>query len=116
MRKLGLLAVSTLLLTVPIIGAATSADAAILGEAGHSAIVGKSAILTHASGSIVAKWKNCTVVNRRLPHGVGRATAHDATSGTPVTNFRHDSAMYKNAMRANRGLDRDKDGIACEKR
>jgi hypothetical protein len=33
-----------------------------------------------------------------------------------VTNFKHDTAMYNSAMRANRGLDRDHDGIACEKR
>jgi hypothetical protein len=107
MRKLGLLAISTVLVAAPVIGVVPSADAAILG---------KSAILGHSAGSVVAKWKNCTVVNRRLPHGVGRATAHDATSGTPVTSFRHDTAMYKAAMRANQSLDRDKDGIACEKR
>ena len=134
MRKLGLLAVTTVLAAAPVLGAASSADAAILrhtGDAailGHSAILGKSAILNdsgHAailgksailSGSVVAKWANCTVVNRRLPHGVGRANAHDHTSGTPVTNFRHDTALYKAAMRANRSLDRDQDGIACEKR
>ena len=62
-----------------------------------------------------AKWQNCTVVNKRLPHGVGRANARDKTSGTPVTNFRRDTALYNTAMTANRGLDRDGDGIACEK-
>jgi hypothetical protein len=125
MRKLGLLAISTVLVAAPVIGVVPSADAAILGKTGHAAILGKtghaailgkSAILGHSAGSVVAKWKNCTVVNRRLPHGVGRATAHDATSGTPVTSFRHDSAMYKAAMRANKSLVRDKYGIACEKR
>jgi hypothetical protein len=69
-----------------------------------------------AHATVPAKWKNCTVVNQRLPHGVGLAHAHDHTSGTPVTNFRHDSTLYRAAMRANGGLDRDKDGIACEKR
>jgi hypothetical protein len=33
-----------------------------------------------------------------------------------VTSFRHDTAMYRAAMNANKGLDRDQDGIACEKR
>ncbi len=55
-------------------------------------------------------------MNNRLPHGVGLKHAHDHTTGTPVTNFRHDSVMYRAAMRANAGLDRDKDGIACEMR
>jgi hypothetical protein len=35
------------------------------------------------------RWKNCTIVNKRFPHGVGRYGAHDRTrSGDPVTNFR----------------------------
>ncbi|WP_297619265.1 excalibur calcium-binding domain-containing protein [Nocardioides sp.] len=68
-----------------------------------------------AEAAVPAQWQNCAVVNNRLPHGVGRANARDHTSGTPVTNFRRDTALYNTAMRANRGLDRDGDGIACEK-
>ena len=33
----------------------------------------------------------------------------------PVTNFYRNTALYLTAMHYNRGLDRDKDGIACEK-
>ena len=91
MRKLGSLVVASALFAAPLI-AASPADA------------------------VVYRWKNCTIVNQRLPHGVGLNRAHDKTSGVPVTNFRHDSTMYRKAMNANRGLDRDKDGIACEKR
>ncbi|MBS2936597.1 excalibur calcium-binding domain-containing protein [Nocardioides sp. J2M5] len=72
-------------------------------------------LVTPAEAAVPAQWQNCTVVNNRLPHGVGRANARDRTSGTPVTNFRRDTALYNTAMRANRGLDRDGDGIACEK-
>jgi hypothetical protein len=43
---------------------------------------------------------------------VGRVGAHDYTSGTPVTNFRRSNTLY----RANSRLDRDEDGIACEKK
>jgi hypothetical protein len=69
-----------------------------------------------ATGSAVPyRWKNCTIVNKRFPHGVGKLRAHDRTSGTPVTNFRRSTLIYLRAMRYNRGLDRDKDGIACEK-
>ena len=64
---------------------------------------------------IPIKWKNCTIVNKRFPHGVGKLRAHDKTTGTPVTNFRRSTALYLTAMHYNRGLDRDKDGIACEK-
>jgi hypothetical protein len=68
-----------------------------------------------AQATVPHKWSNCTVVNIRLPHGVGVKHAHDHTSGTPVTSFRHDSVLYHAAMRANARLDGDKDGIACEK-
>jgi hypothetical protein len=27
-------------------------------------------------------------------HGVGRNNAHDKTSGTPVTNFKHSTRLY----------------------
>jgi Excalibur calcium-binding domain len=32
-----------------------------------------------------------------------------------VTDFKHSTKLYKLAMSSNRRLDRDKDGIACEK-
>jgi Excalibur calcium-binding domain len=69
-----------------------------------------------AGGLIPRLYKNCTNLNKRYPHGVGRRLARDKTSGTPVTNFRRSTVLYNTAMRYNRGLDRDKDGIACEKR
>ena len=45
--------------------------------------------------------------------GSGRSGARDHVSGhsKPVTNFRVNTALYTR----NKGLDRDKDGIACEK-
>jgi Excalibur calcium-binding domain len=32
-----------------------------------------------------------------------------------VTNFKRSTRIYRIGMSHNRGLDRDKDGIACEK-
>jgi hypothetical protein len=65
--------------------------------------------------SVIPKpWKNCHAVNARYPHGVGKPKAHDATDGTPVTTFKRSAKLFKAAMSYNRGLDRDKDGIACE--
>ncbi len=68
-----------------------------------------------ANAVIPAQWKNCTQVNKRYPHGVGKLGAHDKTSGVPVTTFKRSTRLYRIAMSYNRGLDRDKDGIACEK-
>jgi hypothetical protein len=61
-------------------------------------------------------YKNCTNFNKKYPHGVGRLGARDKTkSGDPVTNFRRSTLIYKTAMRWNDDLDRDNDGVACEK-
>jgi len=67
-----------------------------------------------ASGSGVtrSRYPRCSALNRRYPHGVGRVGARDhASSGTPVTTFKRSNTLY----RQNSHLDRDKDGIACEK-
>jgi Excalibur calcium-binding domain len=37
------------------------------------------------------------------------------TSGDPVTTFKRSTRLYLTAMSYNKGLDRDKYGIACEK-
>lgn len=68
-----------------------------------------------AAGAVIPPaWKNCTRVNKTYPHGVGRVGARDHTSGTPVTTFKRSNSLYRTAMNNNSGLDRDKDGIACE--
>jgi len=59
-------------------------------------------------------WQNCAHVNQKYPHGVGRAGAHDR-GRKPVTNFKRSTRIYNIAMSYNSGLDRDKDGVACEK-
>ena len=68
-----------------------------------------------ASGGVdvAAKtYANCTKLNNVYPHGVGKPNAVDRTSGArKVTNFKRSLALYN----ANRGSDRDGDGIACEK-
>jgi hypothetical protein len=64
---------------------------------------------------IPAVYKNCTSLNKKYPHGVGKVGARDHTSGTPVTTFKRSTKLYKLAIKYNAGLDGDKDGIACEK-
>ena len=68
-----------------------------------------------AAAKVPPLYKNCTTLNKRYPNGVGKAHARDHTSGTPATNFVRSDRLYRRAMSYNRGLDRDKDGIACEK-
>lgn len=58
----------------------------------------------------VVTFANCTAMHVHYPHGVGLANAVDHSSGSPVTNFFRDNALYH----ANQKSDRDGDGIACE--
>lgn len=60
------------------------------------------------------KYKNCTALTKVYKHGVGKAGAKDkvASGKTPVTTFTRSTKVYA----LNTHLDRDKDGIACEKR
>ena len=76
------------------------------------AAVGVTLLITTGGVADAARtYANCTKLNRVYPHGVGKPGARDKTSGTPVTNFKRSRALY----RANKGSDRDGDGIACEK-
>jgi hypothetical protein len=73
---------------------------------------------TSGAAAVPAPWNNCTQVHTRYAHGVGRATARDRVRGTtaPVTTFKRSTPLYNLATRYNSGLDRDKDGVACEQR
>ena len=80
-----------------------------------AAIVPPSAIAQPATPTAAARvFANCTALNKVYPHGVGRKGAKDRVSGSskPVTNFAVSTAIYN----ANTKSDRDKDGVACEKR
>ena len=59
-------------------------------------------------------YKNCTNLNKRYPHGVGKVLARDKSAGEPVTNFRRSTEAVPRRDELDKGLDRDKDGIACE--
>lgn len=80
--------------------------------AGASLALGPIAVAASAEAVPVKAYKNCTQLNKAYKHGVGKPGARDKTSGTPVTNFKRSAAIYKQ----NKGRDRDKDGIACEKK
>jgi len=60
-----------------------------------------------------ARYKNCAALNAVYKHGVAKPGARDrVTSGKPVTTVTVDAATYAR----NTHLDRDKDGVACEKK
>lgn len=68
--------------------------------------------VANAADAAPRTFKNCTQLNKQFPHGVGLPGARDKTSGKKVTTFKRNKALYQ----ANKKSDRDRDGIACEKR
>ncbi len=72
------------------------------------------AVAAPAGAATVKTYKNCTELQKVYPHGVGKTGAKDKVTGSskPVTNFKKSTALYN----ANKKSDRDKDGVACEKR
>jgi hypothetical protein len=64
-----------------------------------------------SSTSGATRYPNCGALNADFPHGVARSGGKDKTSGTPVTTFVVNDAVYA----ANTRRDFDKDGVACER-
>ena len=79
-------------------------------------------LLVNFTGNALAaeatKYKNCSALNKVYPGGVSQNGAVDMTkkngkliAAKPKKGATVDDAVYE----ANKKLDRDKDGIACEK-
>jgi hypothetical protein len=81
---------------------------------GVLAFAGTTAVAATPAQAAARTYKNCTALNKVYKHGVGRKGAKDKVRGNTkkVTNFKVSNALYQ----ANKKSDRDKDGIACEKR
>jgi hypothetical protein len=72
------------------------------------------AVPAQAAAPKPKKFANCAALNRVYPHGVAKKGARDKVTGKtkPVTSFKVHAATYA----LNTARDRDKDGVACEKR
>ena len=89
-----------------------------------AALVSGSAAIPAVAGGMppTQGYASCKAMNAgKYPHGVGKKGAKDRTSGKRVTNFKVDNKVYwrYSAGKSKTGyndLDRDNDGIACEKR
>jgi hypothetical protein len=60
------------------------------------------AVAASAAAKVPPLYKNCTNINRKYHHGIGRAHARDHTSGRPVTTFLRSDRLYRIAMSYNR--------------
>ncbi|GAA2669617.1 excalibur calcium-binding domain-containing protein [Actinoplanes palleronii] len=76
---------------------------------------GGAVLASPAEAAVTIKtFKNCTELNKKYKHGVGKKGAKDKVRGKTkaVTTFYVNTKLYN----ANKKSDRDKDGVACEKR
>jgi predicted lipoprotein with Yx(FWY)xxD motif len=82
------------------------------------ALTGAVVLGSAAPAFAAVSYKNCTELHKSYPHGIGRsnATDHVANGGKPVTTWKKDTKGFNAAMAKNKGLDGDKDGVACEKK
>ena len=71
-----------------------------------------------APAALAVSYANCAALQQTFPHGVGKATATDRVRGAtkPVTTWKKDTQAYQRAVAARPDLDRDRDGVACEKK
>jgi hypothetical protein len=96
-----------------VLGITFAVSALLLATPASSGVVGFAKVTSPSAGAAVpSTYRNCTALNGRYPHGVGRVGARDKTSGVPVTTFKRSNRLYE----LNKARDRDKDRIACEKR
>ncbi|WP_312719991.1 excalibur calcium-binding domain-containing protein [Mobilicoccus sp.] len=68
------------------------------------------------AATAASKYRNCAALHRDYPNGVGRRGAVDRANGgpksNPVRNFTRNDRLYNSLSKS---LDRDRDGIACER-
>ena len=91
----------------------------LAGLAAASALLAPFAVLAGpADAHTTGIHDNCTNFNKVYRHGVGLVGARDRVKGStaPVTTFKRSNKIYRTAKLHNSDLDRDKDGVACEKR
>lgn len=61
------------------------------------------------------KFKNCTSLNKEFPGGVAeKATSVNKNKAGVIQESKNAPKVSSKIYKENKGLDRDKDGIACE--
>lgn len=64
----------------------------------------------------VVAYRNCAILQKAYPHGVGKKGAVDKIGGTVKANRVKNFLVHDKLFAKNIKLDRDKDGVACEKK
>lgn len=90
-----------------------SAGVVLLGVLGTSTPISSAIAASAATPKVVVpKFKNCAAMNKQYPGGVARVGAHDKRASGHASHKPYVNTVLYNV---NRALDRDHDGISCEK-
>ena len=77
---------------------------------------GASPSLAAAGAKMAALYASCKAFNAKYPHGVGRNKSQRLQQRRrPSDHLQAEHEDFDLAMSHNKGLDHDKDGVACEK-
>lgn len=68
----------------------------------------------HAKAPKPVVYKNCTAVHARYPGGIAKVGAKDKRTGKPKGKGKAKPYVNTALYNANKKMDRDHDGIACE--
>jgi hypothetical protein len=96
----------------------------LVGLAAASALVAGVGVLPADAAVKPKSYANCKALNKVYPHGVAKKGAKDKVRGKskPVKNFKVSTTVYRyndgkpKRYKGEKDLDRDNDGVACEKR
>jgi hypothetical protein len=80
-----------------------------------SAILLSTIFIQNAQAITEKKFKNCTALNKEYPGGVAeKATSANKNKAGVPQESKNIPKVSSKIYKENKGLDRDKDGIACE--
>ena len=98
---------------LPRIAVVAPAAAAVLVAAALAVLVAAALAAPADAATRYVRYRNCTALHKVYAHGVGLKKARDKVGrgARPVTNFYRNDRLYK----LNARLDRDHDGVACER-
>jgi hypothetical protein len=84
-------------------------------DLGGGLVIGTSPVYGFAAYAHAASRRSGRAAPREQAVPARRGKRPRRTTSTPVKNLEHSTRLYELTMSASRGLDRNRDGIACEK-
>ena len=104
-------------ITRGLVGATVALVTAAFAFGAGAVVPADSALAPVTAVAKAKKYKNCTALHKKYKHGVKKSSStKDVVRSNGNTTKKSSKAKVSKALyKANKKLDRDKDGIACER-